>query len=358
MLKNKGGIFYLIGLLVFIIIIAVLYIIYGGTSGEKNQVGDVKEVTPFTEEMEKALKEKAGMFFTSISEIPKEDIPSNKIALGKKLYFDTRLSLDGTISCNSCHDMNNYGVDNLALSPGDTKEFGDRNSPTVFYAHLHSMQFWDGRAKDVEEQAGGPILNPVEHNIPSEDFLEERLRGVEEYQALFKEVYPDSAQPITFATITNAIGAFERQLTPMSRFDEWLDGDKDAMTSHEKEGLLAFIDNACITCHNGPALGGTLLQKFGLYGDYWAHTNSKVVDNGVFELTKEEKDRFFFKTPGLRNVEKTYPYFHDGSVDSLEDAVRIMGKLQIANELSEEDVQSITAFLKALTADVDDEYKE
>lgn len=201
------------------------------------QVKDLNEVAAFDAEREKELKEKAGIFFTSISEIPKEDIPSNKIALGKKLFFDTRLSLDETISCNSCHDMNNYGIDNLPLSPGDTKELGDRNSPTVFYAHLHSMQFWDGRAKDVEEQAEGPILNPVEHNIPSKSFLEERLRAVEEYQVMFEEVYPDSAQPITFATITNAIGAFERQLMPMSRFDKWLDGDqKDS----EQEKVIDF----------------------------------------------------------------------------------------------------------------------
>ncbi|HLV40685.1 MAG TPA: cytochrome c peroxidase [Brumimicrobium sp.] len=357
MFKNKGGILYLIGLLVFIIILIALYFKYSDSSVDE-QTKDSKEITSFDPEKEKELREKAEIFFESISSLPKEDIPSNKIELGKKLYFDTRLSLDGTISCNSCHNMSGYGVDNLALSPGDTKEFGNRNSPTVFYAHLHSIQFWDGRAKDVEEQAGGPILNPVEHNIPSEEFLEERLRGVEEYQAMFKEVYPDSAQPITFATITNAIGAFERQLAPMSRFDEWLDGDKNAMTSAEKEGLLAFIDNACITCHNGPALGGNSLQKFGLNSDYWEHTMSEIIDHGVFDLSNDEKDRYIFKTPGLRNIEKTHPYFHDGSVATLEEAVRIMGKLQINNELSEEDVQSITTFLKALTADIDDEYKQ
>lgn len=358
MLKNKGGILYLVGLIISIVIVIVLYIKYSDDPVIDEQVNDVKEISSFDPEKEKELKAQADIFFTSISQVPKEDIPSNKIALGKMLYFDTRLSLDGTISCNSCHDMNTYGVDNLALSPGDTKELGNRNSPTVFYAHLHSMQFWDGRAKDVEEQAEGPILNPVEHNIPSGEFLAKRLREVEEYQTLFKEVYPDSAQPITFATITNAIGAFERQLAPMSRFDEWLDGDKDALSTHEKEGLKAFIDNACITCHNGPALGGSMLQKFGLYGDYWEHTKSGVIDNGVFDLSKNENDRYVFKTPGLRNVEMTYPYFHDGSVESLEEAVRIMGKLQITNELSEEDVQSITAFLKALTADVDDEFKQ
>ena len=357
MLKNKKWIIYIIVIVIIIVIVAVGFCKYGN-SGIENQVKNKSEITPYNAEMEKELKEQADIFFASISTLPKVEIADNKIALGKKLYFDKRLSKDGTISCNSCHNMSAYGVDNLSLSPGDTKELGNRNSPTVFYAHLHGIQFWDGRAKDVEEQAAGPLLNPVEHGIPSEEFLEERLRGIDEYKAMFKDVYPDSTQPITFATITNAIGAFERQLAPISRFDEWLDGDTKAMTDEEKHGLAAFIDKACITCHSGPALGGALLQKFGLNADYWDHTMSAVIDNGLFDLTKEEKDRYKFKTPGLRNIEMTHPYFHDGSVEKLEDAVRIMGKLQVNNELSEEDVTNITAFLKALTADVGDEYKE
>ncbi|PWH85531.1 cytochrome-c peroxidase [Brumimicrobium oceani] len=358
MFKNKGGIIYLVLLAITIIVVIFLYFQYGGDSEVNEQLSNKAEITTFDAEKEKELKEKADIFFASVSSLPKQDISSEKVALGKKLFFDKRLSKNETISCNSCHNMNTYGVDNIALSPGDTEEFGNRNSPTVFYAHMHAMQFWDGRAKDVEEQAGGPILNPVEHNIPSEAFLEERLRGIEEYQTMFAAAYPDSAEAITFATITNAIGAFERQLNPVSRFDEWLDGDSEAMTAQEKEGLTVFINNACITCHNGAALGGNMLQKFGLNGDYWEHTMSEVIDNGVYDLTKEERDKFKFKTPGLRNVEKTYPYFHDGSVEKLEDAVRIMGKLQVANELTEEEVQSVTAFLKALTADVDDEFKE
>lgn len=357
MFKNKGGIIYLVFLVITIIVVVILYFQYG-SSDVNEQVSNKADITPFDAEREKELKEKADIYFASVSSLPAQDISSEKVALGKKLFFDKRLSKNETISCNSCHNMSAYGVDNLALSPGDTEEFGNRNSPTVFYAHLHGIQFWDGRAKDVEEQAGGPILNPVEHNIPSEGFLEERLRGIKEYETMFAEAYPDSTEPITFATITNALGAFERQLNPVSRFDEWLDGDKDAMTTLEKEGLTVFINNACITCHNGPALGGNMLQKFGLNGDYWEHTMSKVIDNGVYDISKEERDKFMFKTPGLRNVEKTYPYFHDGSVEKLEDAVRIMGKLQVANELTEDEVQSVTAFLKALTADVDAEYKE
>ena len=358
MLKNKGGILYLIGLLILIIVIVILYFNFGKGAQVDVQMKDTTAITPFDSESEKELKDKADIYFASITSLPDQGISIEKIALGKKLYFDKRLSKDETISCNSCHNMNTYGVDNLSFSPGDKGELGARNSPTVIYAYLHGMQFWDGRAKDVEEQAGGPILNPVEHNIPSEKFLEERLRGVEEDRAMFKVAYPDSAQPITFATISNAIGAFERQLNPVSRFDEWLDGDKEAMTKEEKLGLTAFMDNACITCHNGPAMGGDMLQKFGLNSDYWEYTKSKKIDKGVYELTKKDRDLYKFKTPGLRNVEKTYPYFHDGSVEKLKDAVRIMGELQVQNELSEEDVTNITAFLKSLTADVDDKYKQ
>ncbi|GIM60181.1 cytochrome-c peroxidase [Capnocytophaga canis] len=319
----------------------------------KKQV--VNEVHP--EETKSELLKTAETFFKSVSSVPKPEISEEKIALGKKLYFDTRLSKDGNISCNSCHNLETFGVDNLAFSPGDTKELGGRNSPTVFHASLHAMQFWDGRAKDVEEQAEGPILNPVEHNIPNAEFLENRLRKVAEYQTLFKKVYPDQEQPITFKNIANAIGAFERTLNPVSRFDKFLDGDEHALTQQEKDGLQAFVDNSCITCHSGVAIGGQMFQKFGLFGDYWEHTKSKKVDAGLFDLNKNEGEKYFFKVPGLRNIEKTAPYFHDGSVEKLEDAVRIMAKLQSDKDLTDKQVDDIVAFLKTLTADIDDTQK-
>lgn len=343
--------------------LVVLGMIAGLTFGCQGKKSDKDYVDPdqteisFSREQENKLREQAQSFFGSISDLPKETISSEKVELGKRLFFDKRLSKDENISCNSCHSLTNFGVDNLPLSPGDTKEVGNRNSPTVLYSSLHTMQFWDGRAQDVEEQAGGPILNPVEHNIPSEEFLEERLRGIEVYQAMFKEVYPDSVQPITFATITDAIGAFERQLNPMSRYDEWVDGDDKAMTTEEKIGLRAFIDNACITCHTGPAFGGIMLQKFGIHGNYWEHTMSEVIDKGMFDLNNDEAYKYVFKTPGLRNIEMTHPYFHDGSVEDLSEAIRIMGELQVGKTISDEDVKSIETFLKALTADIDEEYR-
>ncbi|MDO5105188.1 cytochrome-c peroxidase [Capnocytophaga sp.] len=310
-----------------------------------------------TEVVKSELLQKAQTFFKSVNSLPVAAVSEEKAALGKKLYFDTRLSKDGNISCNSCHNLATFGVDNLATSPGDTKQLGGRNSPTVFHASLHAMQFWDGRAKDVEEQAEGPILNPVEHNIPSAEFLEKRLREVTEYQELFKKVFPDQEQPITFKNIANAIGAFERLLNPASRFDSFLDGDEEAISQQEKDGLQEFINNACITCHSGVAVGGQMFQKFGLFGDYWELTKSKKIDAGLYDLTKNEAEKYFFKVPGLRNIEKTAPYFHDGSVTDLSDAVRIMAKLQSNKDLSDKQIEDIVAFLKTLTADIDDKHK-
>lgn len=302
------------------------------------------------------LIKKATTFFQPISSITYEAIPDEKVALGKQLYNDKRLSKNNTISCNSCHQLNNFGVDNLPTSPGDSKKLGDRNSPSTFYASFHTSQFWDGRAKDVEEQAGMPILNPIEHGIPDEEYLVNKLRKIEEYQNLFAEIYKEE-QPITFENITNAIGAFERKLYASSRFDEYLDGDEKALNTKEKKGLQAFIDNQCITCHTGVALGGHIKQKFGLFGNYWEMTGSKKIDTGLHQVTGKDSDKYIFKVPSLRNIEKTNPYFHDGSVDDLAQAIKIMGKLQSNKDISEKDVDLIIAFLKTLTADIDDELK-
>ena len=304
------------------------------------------------------LMKKALGIFKSISTIEYASIPQNKIDLGKKLFFDNTLSKNGTISCNSCHNLTTFGVDNKSFSLGDTKELGGRNSPSVIYASLHALQFWDGRAKDVEEQAGGPLLNPVEHSLPNKEFLEQKLRAITEYQTLFKTVYPNDKEPITFANITNAIGAFERQLNPTSKFDDYLDGNENAINEQEKKGLTAFVDNGCTTCHSGVAIGGQLMQKFGLYGDYAKLTNSKKIDKGLFDRTQKEGDQFIFKVPSLRNVEKTYPYFHDGSVASLKETIKIMGKLQVNKDLSDNDIENIEAYLKTLTADVEAKYKQ
>jgi cytochrome c peroxidase len=317
----------------------------------------LSDISPLTEEQLKELKEQANGIFASITTLPDEKISDDLILLGKKLYYDNRLSKNETVSCASCHKLEAYGVDNLSFSPGDTKELGGRNSPSSYYAFAHAMQFWDGRVKDVEEQAGGPIMNPVEHNIPSQSFLEKRLRGVDEYKTLFSKAFPETVQPITFNNITKAIGAFERQLKPESRFDKWLDGDDNALTIDEKVGLKTFMETGCITCHNGVTIGGGMFQKFGLFGNYWELTKSKKVDFGRYDVTKTETDKYFFKVPSLRNVAMTYPYFHDGSVDNLEETVRIMAKLQNNKDLTDKEVAEITAFLKSLTMELDEKTK-
>lgn len=304
---------------------------------------------------EEELFQSAKTIFKPIPESANSEFnPLNdaKVELGKLLFFDTRLSLTGNNSCNSCHNLNMYGVDRLQTSPGDNGELGKRNSPTVLNAALHNMQFWDGRAKTVEDQAGGPILNPKEMNMPSETAVVERINKVEIYRELFKTAFPNEKNPITFSNITKAIAAFERTLLTPAPFDEYLKGNQDALTNIQKEGLHLFIESGCTACHNGPTLGGTMMQKFGLFGSYVNYTNSKTHDKGKAELTGNVADEDVFKVPSLRNITQTYPYFHDGSVDKLEDAITIMGKSQLNKEFSKNQIDAMVEFLAALTGTI------
>jgi cytochrome c peroxidase len=299
-------------------------------------------------------------FFPLPVEVPNPDNPVTvaKVELGKTLYYDVRLSKDGNVSCDSCHILAEFGVDNLPTSPGDDGEFGSRNSPSVFNAALHLAQFWDGRAKDVEEQAGMPILNPIEMAIPSEEFLVERLSGIEGYQTMFAAAFPSDEPSLTYANISRALGAFERTLLTPSRFDDYLNGDQAALTETEQEGLRKFIELGCSSCHNGYAVGGYSFRKFGLQGNYWEHTKSEMVDAGRFAETGEEGDKYVFKVAALRNVAETGPYFHDGSVDELGDAVKIMTKMQVGMDLTAEDVSSLVSFLESLTGEIPEKVLE
>lgn len=280
------------------------------------------------------------------------------VTLGKMLFFDTRLSLKGNNSCNSCHNLSTFGVDNKAVSEGDEGKNGERNSPTVFNAALHSMQFWDGRAKDVEEQAGMPILNPVEMNIPSEKFLVDRLSKVEEYKTLFAAAFPGDKSPLSYKNITKAIGAFERTLLTPSRFDTYLGGDKSALTKQEKDGLKVFIASGCVSCHNGALLGGTMMQKAGVYADFNKAAGSKGDDKGRMAVTKNPGDEYIFKVPSLRNITKTAPYFHDGSTTDLRKANDIMARVQLNKILTDKELDDLTAFMDALVGDIPDEAKK
>jgi len=307
---------------------------------------------------DQALLEQSLKFFKVLPEVFEKEtnpITEAKVKLGKMLYFDNRLSKGETQSCNTCHNLATYGVDNLSTSPGDNGGLGTRNSPTVLNAAIHSFQFWDGREADVEAQAGGPVLNPVEMGMPDEKTVMKKLAKVEGYKILFKEAFPDQKDPFTYDNLKNAIGAFERTLKTNDRFDQYLAGDLTALNEQEKRGLHTFMTEGCTTCHSGAALGGTMLMKFGLHTDYAPLTGSKVVDNGKFELTKDEKDRFVFKSMALRNIEKTAPYFHDGSISDLKKAIQIMAKTELGKELENEKIEDINAFLLALTGTISED---
>ncbi|SFQ08504.1 cytochrome c peroxidase [Nitrosomonas cryotolerans] len=265
------------------------------------------------------------------------------VELGKMLFFDPRLSKSGFISCNSCHNLSMGGTDNIPSSIGHAWYQGPINAPTVLNANMNLAQFWDGRAKDLKEQAGGPIANPGEMAFTHELAIEV-LDSIPQYRAYFKQVF--GSEKINIDSVTTAIAAFEETLvTPGSRFDKWLEGDQAALNKIELEGYKLFKSSGCAGCHNGPAVGGTLYQKFGIHTPY--KTENKA--EGRKAVTGKETDLHVFKVPTLRNIELTYPYFHDGAVATLEEAVSTMGKLQLDRTFNEQEVASIVAFLKTLT---------
>ncbi len=274
-----------------------------------------------------------------------------KIELGRILYYENRISKSHEFSCNSCHLLDKYGVDNEPTSPGHKGLRGDRNSPTVYNAAGHFVQFWDGRAKDVEEQAKGPVLNPVEMAMPDEKTVIATLKSMPEYPALFKKAFPGEAEPVNYENFAKAVGAFERKLVTPSRWDRFLEGDTSALTAAEKAGFNKFFGTGCASCHPGAYLGGTSYQKLGVKKNW---PNQK--DLGRYEVTKKNSDKMMFKTPSLRNIEKTAPYLHDGSVASLEETVKLMAEYQNGKKLSDADAASIVTWLKSLTGDLPMEF--
>tara|TARA_R110000868_G_scaffold136049_3_gene348796 strand:+ start:798 stop:1799 length:1002 start_codon:yes stop_codon:yes gene_type:complete len=306
---------------------------------------------PITE-TDKKLLEEASLNFEPLPSIDyqkMDEVSKARIDLGKKLYLDPILSINNQISCNSCHKLDGFGVDNEATSPGHEGKRGDRNSPTSFNAFLHISQFWDGRARDVEEQALGPILNPVEMGMPNEKAVLNKLTALPSYKADFKKAFPSDKTPIKYRNIGIAIGAFERMLVTPSKFDDYLKGDIRALSTIERSGLNKFIEVGCVSCHNGSTVGGGMYQKLGAVEEY-PHNE----DLGLYNVTKNEDDKFFFKVPSLRNVEKTGPWFHDGSITDLDEAIRIMGQYQLGVELSATDISEIRAFLSSLTGQTPD----
>jgi cytochrome c peroxidase len=268
-----------------------------------------------------------------------------KIRLGRKLYFETAISINKTQSCNSCHrlDERRAGVDNLPTSKGAEGQFGGRNAPTTLNAGLHIAQFWDGRAPDLAAQAKGPVMNPIEMGMPNEAAVLERLKEAG-YEALFKQVFPEAAEPLTYDNYAEAVAAFERTLITRDRFDDFLGGDENALSKTEQRGLALFLEIGCADCHSGALLGGDRYEKMGQANEY-----ANKEDLGRFEVTKKEEDKYVFKVPSLRNIALTGPYFHDGKVAKLCDAVKQMAWLQLGEELDDEQVQLVVAFLGTLS---------
>ena len=297
------------------------------------------------------LKEAQGIF----NPLPDSliDVQKNEtlIGLGEKLYFEKKLSINNTISCNSCHMLEKFGVDNEATSPGHDGTRGGRNSPTVYNAGLNFMQFWDGRAKDLEEQAVGPILNPIEHGLPNEKVALDKINS-KEYIELFAKAFPNEKSAFNFKNVGIAIGAFEKTLLTPSRFDDYLKGDVNALTNKEKKGLQKFITIGCVSCHDGAGIGGGSFMKLGAINEY------ETKDLGRFDLTKDEDDKKVFKVPTLRNITKTGPYLHDGSIKSLDEMIRLMGFHQLDVKLNKNDISDIKTFLASLEGKKNTFYKK
>lgn len=306
------------------------------------------DVQPLTKQEATELYTTAKAIFGALPDkMPGSDKDTPElIALGKKLFFEKALSLNNSQSCNTCHNIENGagGVDNEATSLGVHGKRGDRNSPTVLNAGFHFVQFWDGRAEDLKAQAKGPILNPGEMAMASEKDVEKRLSEHPEYPQLFKAAFANEAKPITYDNLAHAIAAFERTLVTPGRFDDYMKGDSTALTNREQRGLKTFVETGCVTCHVSPTLGGTMYQKLGL-----VHPYEYTSDQGRYQVTKKEEDKMMFKVPSLRNVALTAPYFHDGRVKSLGEAVNKMAHYQLGKTLTDEDTKNIVAFLGSLT---------
>ncbi len=294
------------------------------------------------------LLRKAARYFEPLpAQMPgaENDTPE-RIDLGKRLYFDPRLSVNDTQSCAHCHPLTDgrAGMDGLPVSPGARGELGDRNAPTVINAGWQKAQFWDARAKDLADQAGQPILNPIEMGMPDEATVVNKLKGIPDYVEAFARAFPQSETSLSYANLTEAIAAFERTLRSEARFDDFLRGDKTALNEQELSGLKLFMGKNCVRCHDGPLLGGTLVEKLGVYGDF-----HNTADAGRFRVTGDEDDRMAFKVAPLRNVAVTGPWFHDGSGRTLAEVVGIMARIQLDTTLSEQETTDIVAFLSALT---------
>ncbi len=293
--------------------------------------------------------------------IPKDNPQTAaKIELGKTLYFDPRLSSNGVVSCNSCHNVMAGGDDNRPNSIGVADQRGGRGAPSVWNAAHLSVQFWDGRAPTLEEQAKGPVTNPIEMGMPDWDAVIKMLANIPGYADLFKAAFEGDKNPMTADNAVKAIAAYERTLvTPNSPYDRYVKGDKKALNKQQIKGMETFLEIGCTSCHSGPNFSGPKLEmgtgffmKFPTYPKTDYETQYQLTaDPGRFEVTKKEADKNMWRVPTLRNVALTAPYFHNGLVSTLDEAVRVMAKTQLDKDLKDEQVADIVAFLNALTGE-------
>jgi cytochrome c peroxidase len=276
-------------------------------------------------------------------------IDATRVALGRKLFFDPRLSLDGTVSCATCHRPALYGTDALPKSIGAEHRLNARNAPTVLNAALQFKAHWIGDRQNVEEQAIKSLTGHASFGNPDTATVIQKIKALPGYEEEFKQAFSNEPEPVKPENWGKAIGAYERTLVTPSPFDAFLKGDAKALTPQAQNGLKTFIDIGCASCHNGVGIGGSSFQKFGVFEDYWKQTGSQPIDEGRFTATQEPADKYVFKVPILRNVAMTPPYFHDGSVATLPQAVRVMGKVQLGRELTDREVHDLVAFLNSLT---------
>jgi cytochrome c peroxidase len=279
------------------------------------------------------------------------ELTSDKVALGRQLFFDKRFSKNHDLSCNSCHNLAKYGTDNSPTSVGHKGQHGGRSAPSVFNAGVHIAQFWDGRAATVEEQAKGHVLNSIEMAMPDKEVVLDVLRSIPEYVEAFKKSFPGEAAAVTYDNFGKAIGAYERKLMTPARWDDFLKGKKDALTDDEKKGFSEFVSVGCVNCHNGAGVGGHLYQKLGLIKPW-----PDLKDRGRADITKNEQEKFMFKVPGLRNITETGPYLHDGSVVELPQMVKLMAEHQLGKTITEAQTSLIVTFLRSMTGELPNDY--
>jgi cytochrome c peroxidase len=276
-------------------------------------------------------------------------ITPEKVALGRLLFFETRVSVDGTVSCSRCHEPVLYATDALPKPIGAEHRVNPRNSPTVLNAALQISSHWRGDRKNVEDQATKALTGAASFGNPNFEVAMARLKAIPGYASRFATAFPGEADPVTPDNWGKAIGAYERTLVTPSPFDAYLEGKDGALSPDAEKGLRQFMQLGCAACHNGAGVGGAMYQKFGVVEEYSKATGSKVIDKGRFDVTKEPADTYVFKVPTLRNVARTPPYFHDGSVATLPEAVRIMARVQLGKTLTDEQTSEIVAFLDSLT---------